>query len=333
MANFQWNESDINWFIENFKDETNEIQSRMVQQKYKRGQKINVKAQDCKNLMRLVVINKHARVTKGHVNSTGYRIKMISQEYPYHQEIFDKNFFTYSPFEKSDLSFIIESYPKTLKWIVYLESEWAEALLLERMYVSAFYAHNLFGGDLDRVFEEFGASIKVSRGQNNGFSRKYGFIQRDSFCNKINFFACQYKLCKTATTELLDLKTKLGMSSLFADHNSLFTSMFVNAHILDFLERVELKKQVQKRKSRTRSNILKELMESVENPEALTQNKRGFDFNDEINNLRKDVIFWFALRDRQIGSDVSGTYKECMEAFFNVQHSLRKGLLSSTLTP
>jgi hypothetical protein len=49
--------------------------------------------QDFRNLMRLMVINEFARATRSYSKSKNYRIRMISDSYPYAQEIINESLF------------------------------------------------------------------------------------------------------------------------------------------------------------------------------------------------------------------------------------------------
>jgi hypothetical protein len=81
MSDFQWKKDDIQWFVKKFKSETGSINTRSVQQSYKRRKKPT--ALDCRMLMRAVVRSGFARVVAGHVDSNQYQIKMISGNYSY----------------------------------------------------------------------------------------------------------------------------------------------------------------------------------------------------------------------------------------------------------
>jgi hypothetical protein len=79
--NGEWTDEHINWFVKRFAGEEKEISSEIVQNahgrvKENRGEQ-KPKAQDFRNLMRLVVKKRLARVTQGFSEVSSYRIRLV----------------------------------------------------------------------------------------------------------------------------------------------------------------------------------------------------------------------------------------------------------------
>jgi hypothetical protein len=340
MADFQWNESDIEWFVNSFKDEPKEINARMIHDKckgkYKRLKRSDKPSfQDLRDLMRYVVRHKSARVTESHVTSKKYRIKMVSEKYPYEQNFFDPEFFNHTLFcEISDLRKLLKSFPFLLGNGASLRLDWYEALQLEKMYVQAFLAHNDDGGDLDLVFEKFGWELNssINENQKDFLNPKYIASQRDSFCKSINYFAVQYKLFKNAFDDLVMIPEISNVGRGIRNHNDLFILTFNRFMALDFIERIKLKRKGYESANRTRYNKVKNILENTGNPEALMYQKPEFD--DGLRLLRKSVIFWLRLPEfvNNDKKEVLEIYQECKQAFFDIYYSLAEGMRDETQT-
>jgi hypothetical protein len=164
MTTFQWEQSHIDWFVLKFKDREKDIDARTVQRNYtqKRGEKLS--SQDFRNLMRLVVQNKSARVTMYCVSSKKYRIRMVSENHPYIQELFDEEVFSnelrwafhFNSLFEGDYLGIIEKITEA-----YRQEILTKGNMLRDLYLCAFLAYNFSGGDFDNVFIKSGFKLGV----------------------------------------------------------------------------------------------------------------------------------------------------------------------------
>jgi hypothetical protein len=165
MCIFKWSQSHINWLITRFKNEERDITAKDVLDNYNRRKgEPKIVAQDCRNLMRLTVQGECARVTNGCVNSNSYRIQLVTSNYPYTQELFDKELFNWyllgdlpsylgevaAPFYMDDEMNVTDEIPQKMIF---------ESYELAKLYQRAFLTYNFSGGDIDNVFLEEGVFI------------------------------------------------------------------------------------------------------------------------------------------------------------------------------
>jgi hypothetical protein len=237
MTDFPWEEHHIDWFLKKFSSETKELVAREVHNSYKpkKGEPRKGRSkegepifdlQDFRNLMRLIVLNKYARVTKGSFKSTKYRIRMVSDEYPYIQELFDKEFF--------DHDWIVEPMPDIeVVRNIYLPfiDEWTdlhqEAHDIAKQdgytYFDAFYIYNYRGGDFDILFHQFPKFDTRS---------KDGSDARELFILHVYFFISVYKAFIIGLHDLKKWFKAIDPSRPCPrDHNTFFAVMF-NHHIV-----------------------------------------------------------------------------------------------------
>jgi hypothetical protein len=91
MSDFQWDIDDVEKFKEKFKGGTTEIKAGDIPRRnsFQRAGRRKPTVEDFPQLMRLIVKDKSARVKQGVVGLKGYRIQMVSNDYPFVQNIFD----------------------------------------------------------------------------------------------------------------------------------------------------------------------------------------------------------------------------------------------------
>ena len=94
----EWNQSSFDWFKDEFKEETVEIEAREVQQRF--GSRVGDKFPESykksyvfRDLMRCIIEDGQARVTQSFSWSKDYRIRMTSDSYPYVERVFDDDVF------------------------------------------------------------------------------------------------------------------------------------------------------------------------------------------------------------------------------------------------
>jgi hypothetical protein len=186
----------VDWFVERFKDESKDIDAGTVAQNYhqKKGEP-KLDHQDYKNLMRLVVQKEFARVVDGFVTSKRYKIRMVSEEYPYIQTVFDEEFFLFM--QPQDTVPNSQTCRKLFPEVS--EQEWNNHSYCEAYEVivcraaalyDAFFVQNYRGGDLSTsALRELGSD------KNSG-------KHADCFQLEIESFILQYKALKAASLEL-----------------------------------------------------------------------------------------------------------------------------------
>ncbi len=202
MTDFKWNDSHIDWFVKRFKKESKDINAGIVAQKYRRKSgEPSLDHQDYKNLMRLVVQKEFARVTQGFFTSSKYAIRMVSEDYPYIQTVFDKELFLFmQPRDTVPNSQTCRKlFPEVSEqeWNSHGSCEVYEAMVCRAAALhDAFYICNYRGGDLSTsIFKELG---------NDKLSGRWA----DCFQLEIESFVLQYKALKVAAPELTSLLLK-----------------------------------------------------------------------------------------------------------------------------
>jgi hypothetical protein len=235
MTDFRWEEHHIDWFLKKFKDDGRELSARDVGKKYrpKKGEltknEQTIDSQDFRNLMRLIVMNEYARVTKGSFKDSWYRIRMVSAGYPYIQELFDSeifsNQFMCEPLPKPDV--LMEIYLPSLKvWSELHQAAWVKSFNVGVLYVDAFHMYNYLGGDFDNIFLSF---------------LDEDLDEKRLFTLEVVHYVALYKAFKIGISELrADCQTN-SKYRVPDDHNSFFISVFRSFVIKGFLLKLETK--------------------------------------------------------------------------------------------
>jgi hypothetical protein len=191
--NGEWNEEHIKWFEERFAGEEKEISSQTVQNahgrvKIDRGEQKPDK-QDFRNLMRLVVKKGSARVSQGVSGISSYRIRMVSDHFPYNQELFSDMVACRLMFEvnlpptKEEFSNLGDLLPD---WTDRHQSKWKQERYWWFEIRHAFQRYKYFGGDFEDVPPCFNPELK------------------ESFALIVNELICQYKAIKIGWEEIND---------------------------------------------------------------------------------------------------------------------------------
>jgi hypothetical protein len=202
MTDFQWQHHHLEWFVKTFSGTTKELSSGDIEKRYtpkrgepKKGKSKNgektITVQDFRNLMRAVVTQKLARVTTSHVRAKGYRIRMVTEEYPYHQNIFDENaLYEYMPGKELLLSAYILS--QEIEWNQKAENLWTLCQAEGRRYSLALKVINNHGGDFDLIFDYL-ESFKLHQESKYLYARLLlEDAERELFTLQINFFVQLY---------------------------------------------------------------------------------------------------------------------------------------------
>jgi hypothetical protein len=163
----EWKEEHIQWFVKKFASEKREISSENVQNAHGRTkenkgeQKPN--AQDFRNLMRLIVKNRSARVTQGFSGIDNYRIRMVSVDNPYDQELFSDHFALYLkssvnlPPTQEEFSNLGDLLPE---WTDQHQFEWRQERYWWDNILHAFQQYKYLGGDFEDVPPCFNPELK-----------------------------------------------------------------------------------------------------------------------------------------------------------------------------
>jgi hypothetical protein len=185
----EWNDEHINWVVDVLKINHNEISSTDIQNVYRRKGDGGKKplAQDYRNLMRLLVKNRLARVTKGFSEIGSYRICLVSDDYPYIQDellnivIFYPSRLKFPPTEEQFSTI----YPyDQMTWTPQHKIVWKHVYYWWHSVFKAFTRHIYCGGDLEDLSSYFTKSHK------------------ERFILQINQFICEYKVIKIGWKEI-----------------------------------------------------------------------------------------------------------------------------------
>ncbi len=325
MDVFQWDKYHIDLFVQRFRNRQDDIDSRTVQHAFRniqRQQRIpKLNTRDYKNLMRLIVQNKYARVVKGCITSNNYRIKMISDKYHYTKILFDEELFRNPIFVNP----ILELRDKD--WDSDTESYWIQCCSIANLLSEAFLAYNFCGGDYDIFFENEGILV----------DKKVKYY-RDYFCSIVNAFVCTYKAWKLADCELLkflenDNKfyasyrgTGVSIHVNVKDRNSLFAVIFRSNITLRFLGMIEGESQSYRGVGQTQYRKMKERIKDFDE-EILIAADQVPDVTNEIVVLHALDNLWLWLSSISSKAEVVEAMEDCKQAHLNVSHNFANTLL------
>ncbi len=185
MDVFQWNQSDVDWFISKFKSEEREINTRSVQRKYN-NKPISY---DFRQLMRLVVKSGYARVTSGCVTSKKYKIRMSSERYPYRIDLFDKELIEHPELNNIVPEFeelINTFFPEMDGYNPYQLEAWDNHQLCVELIVASFSVYNFQGGDYDCIWEsELAKDLTPSENYKNLFALTMNILVAEYVAYKV----------------------------------------------------------------------------------------------------------------------------------------------------
>jgi hypothetical protein len=317
MANFQWNESHIKWCLKTFKARTEELSAGDIEKRYTpkkgmgeprkgnpKGDEQTIDMQDFRNLMRLMVKKKYARVTKEFCQSDGYKIYMVSVEYPYIQEVFDTS--------------VIEIIPSVFinqskDWEASKSEEFNKLMIF---YMFGFRVYTHMGGDFDYIFDKFPEDPEDPE-------------YRESFILDVLYFVSVCKILKVWIDQfgISDLASKEMLSAM---QSRMFVPLLYS-HVL--IEHLMGSKKEERGYSRaygykllclandcgTTSNELKKMFDRLE---------KRFTFTDEIRiHLRNtDISSWMIFFEKFDNQDMKNAVEELKNAIKNKQDHLKRVL-------
>jgi hypothetical protein len=253
MDAFQWNKSDIDWFISKFKGEEKEIDARSVQRKYNN----KPSSSDFRRLMRLVVQSGYARVTNGCVTSKKYRIRMNSEQYPCRIYLFDKELIEHTELDNIVPEFddLMDTFfPEIKEYNPHQVSIWDDHRLLAEMIVAGFSTYNYQYSDYDFIWE---SELAVDLMPSDSY--------KDLFCGIMNALVAEYIACKVVIPEIRNIAATTGEMIPEMDINDIFIGIISAAVTLSVLKHIkELTFPFSSEISnRTRSNTLKEFIDAA----------------------------------------------------------------------
>jgi hypothetical protein len=320
MANFQWNESHIEWCLKTFKARTEELSTGDIEKLYTpkkrngepkkgkpKGDEQTIDMQDFRNLMRLMVNKKHARVTNGFHQSKGYKIRMVSVDYPYIQEVFGTT--------------VIETIPwvftsKSKDWEPSKSEEFNKIMIF---YMFGFVVYTHMGGDFDYIFDKFSEYPEYSE-----YSE-----YRKSFILDVLYFVSVCKILKVWIDQfgISDLASKEMLSAM---QSRIFVPLLYS-HVL--VEHLMGSKKEERGYSRAYGYDLLCLAHDCNTlptqlKEMLDRLEKKFDFTDEIRiHLQNtDISSWMIFFEEFGNQDVKNAVEELKNAIKNKQDHQKRVL-------
>ncbi len=225
MSDFQWDKDDVEKFKRLFKGVTTEIKaSNIHESSFRRAGRKRPKAEDFRQLMRLIVKDKSARVKQGLVSLKKYRIQMVSDDYPYLPKTFDDVVFN-DPYMVKPLPAkdeLIKRLPKGTEWDESLQYLWELLDCQAKLFKNALqktYVHD--GFDLDLLFESLIGS--------DGKSVTIDEFTKEKWALEISFYISMYDAFKIGKKEI--------SNSFGIDHNKAFLTAYSCHFIRHFLSR------------------------------------------------------------------------------------------------
>jgi hypothetical protein len=195
-------------------------------------------------LMRQMVRLHLARVTQSHSNSDRYRIKMVSDDYPYVQEFFDKEIFE-NPFMKNPIpgkEELMKNYLPGVKidWDDMVQGVWIGVVIDGWKYLASFDIYNYLGGDFDLVFSTLAYY---------GIHLDSTSFDKDHFILEVKFFIRLYEAFKVGNEELVTDFMQEGFDSLHLEAHYIraFIDSFRSEMIRVFIVKVERFQQAPKK--------------------------------------------------------------------------------------
>jgi hypothetical protein len=303
----EWTDEHINWAVEIFKNKTNELSAGDIQKKiYLRKGEPYIHVQDFRNLMRLMVKNKRARVTNGFCQSKGYKIRMVSDEYPYVQEVFNISVFD------------------TIEWVFtnqckdWEPSEREKFVKKMRLYMIGFGVYTHMGGDFNYIFEVVSEEPEKLTVYPD---------DRTSFILYVLYFVSIYRMLKTwiYSLKIPDQFYK----RMLVDYEITCFAPFLCSHILA-QHLVELENK-DREYSRAHGYYLLSLLNDCRTDhktieKIFNSSAKKFTFTDEmrIHFFTADVSSWLLFFDEFDNQDVKKAVREVKKAEANRQDYLKR---------
>jgi hypothetical protein len=337
MADFQWEVAHIEWFLDKFKDEKRGLSARDILPQYrpKKGEprkgksrkgEQTIDTQDFRNLMRNMVSNEFARVVEGSYKSKNYKIRMVSDDYPYVQEVFGIELFSHphmiEPMPGVDV--VKDIYLHFLdSWTESHQQAFEKYQLQGYMYVDAFYIYNYRGGDFDLIFDQIDELDLESPDVSDW---------KQLFILHVLFFISAYKAFAVGIPELREWLKANHDGEIPKHHDTFFAVVFRHQLSTWVLLSVEVKNW--RVPHRTVYNNSREVWSLYEQGETIPRNliasvTRGFNPSEDSRyfirlGYAREEINTLRLSDRP---DVRAAVKDADTAFFNIMsfHNSRYG--------
>lgn len=289
----EWNDEHIKWFVARFANNKLEISSENVQNAHGRTKKNKgeqkPEAQDFRNLMRLVVKNRLARVTQGFSGISSYRIIIVSDDNPYNQELFSDRFALYLKFSvnlpptQEEFSNLGDLLPD---WTDRHQFEWRQESYWWSNILHAFQQYKYFGGDFEDVPPCFNPELK------------------NNFVLRVNQLICQYRAIKLGWELIKDHHYRWDLSDGSVEHTiwkspeHLFKDMLIAQSICRFVGHFSPKDSISPRTKADRLNLIRQELKNFRECSGL----------DSIKQLSKNI-------ENPLKS-YKGKYSESKEAMY-----------------
>jgi hypothetical protein len=323
MSSFQWDESHIYMFIELFNNRAEDIDGRTVQSNFRSFQRRKrvpkLYAQDYRNLMRLIVRNKFARVTNSCFTSKRYRIKLVTDDYPYERIVFDEELFCHpwlNDLFSRPTNFIENIFPvmRLGKWDSSYQSAWDTAAHLPRAYLESCMEYNSSGGDFH--YKLLGQEVVITSNKIRDFGNFY--------YQQVNYYICQYRAFKLAKSEIETFFAGSLHDKEITSYNSCFIMSLYSTIAMQFLVSIDSQAQEYNRAIRTLSNNVKRIL-----GDGGTWNESGFDPSDELKKFLELSLFWKILPSISSNPAVIEAVQDCEKAFLDAGYATANVILSN----
>jgi hypothetical protein len=224
MSDFQWDRNDIEKFKKIFMGVTTDIRPGDIRRKneFSKAGRRKPDVKDFAQLMRLVVQDGSARVKQGLVCSKSYKIQMVSNDYPFVQNIFDDCVFgkQHIPNPMPVPEEILKKLPNGTSWDEVLQRDWEFARFKADMFTCALEKIYIYHGfNLDFLFEcvidSYGNSVVLSE------------WKKEQWALEIRKYISMYQAFSIGRQEILD---NFGI-----DHNKAFLIAYGYNFIRGFL--------------------------------------------------------------------------------------------------
>jgi hypothetical protein len=263
--NGKWTDIHVCWVIDRFKHRQEEIASRDIQKAHGRQKKgePDLNAQDFRNLMRLVVKNKLARVSNGFSGSfhkvSSYRIRLVSEDNPYVKEqLLDQMLFHLSlvnlPPKREEFSTNFSDI-QVADWMQQHQIAWDREKYWWLQVCKAFHRYQYSGGDLEDLPHCFDLDAK------------------ENFVLRVNQLICQYVAIKLGWEELKMCSYKWDFpdgsfeETIWSSPEHLFVDMLQATSICRFLAYFSPEEKVVQ--GRTKADHCNKIIKSFEDSEPI----------------------------------------------------------------
>ena len=257
----EWNQSHVDWFKEEFKKETGEIDAREVQQRF--GSRIGdkfpksyEKSYVIRDLMRCVVEDGQARVTQSFSCSKDYRIKMVSESHPYVDKVFDDVVFS-NPLISEPLRNYIDVMVDIVRTgELSLSTKIARLNNTSKRFKKAFHSYQHGGGDIESAFEEF-HEIYVEEDVLEAFEMIYMHKLIKIACKKLpKYHSCNYNKIFASTFHFKFVRRLLMINELKNKHSKSYTDKNIREMLTAITTNADISTQRVRNMKKTMSEAL-----------------------------------------------------------------------------